>query len=171
MIIIIRAAPDGTVYASGWGKVGSGIEIQYFRWSGSQWDKIEERMTLNSGLGPEAGISFDVMEDGSLFSVTGSYVSRRVSQNSWVALHYDLSANLIQATNSNGQLFALGRAKSNYEIAYFRSEGRWRHISAISAPNSQVHRVWSSATATFLVGEEYNSTGTMFPRTYVIRGR
>lgn len=171
MIVFIKAAPDGTVYASGWGKEGSGIEVQYFRWSGTQWEKIEERMSLNSGLGPEAGITFDILNDGSIFSATGSYIGRRVAQGSWVTLLSDPEAIFHFSTNAGPFAFALGRTKDDRELVYLLAHGDWKRVSAVSATNSRIFRVWSSATTTFLVAQENSPSGTTFPKTVIIRGK
>jgi hypothetical protein len=171
MIVYIRTGPDGTVYASGWGKVGSGIEVQYFRWSGTQWEKIEERMSMNGGLGPEAGISFDVLGDGSLYSATGSYISRRVAQGAWTALYQDPATNLFSVASSGGYAFAFGRMRDGSEAAYFHDGARWGRINALREPESEVWYVWSSSTSSFFSGIESSTHGTLFPRTYIIRGK
>lgn len=170
MIVIIRAAPDGTVYASGWGKEGSGIEVQYFRWSGSQWEKIEERMTQNGGSGPGAGISFDVLDDGRLYSASGAYIAQRVTANSWMTLIEDPAARFHYSMNSGPFGFALGRTTEERELVYLHAQGSWKRLSGVSSLNSRVFRVWSSSSATFLVAEQNSPSGSLFPKSIVLRG-
>src|SRR3989338_793154 len=167
-ILFIKAQGSNKVVASGWEFPG-GIEVvKYFEWNGIAWSKIEERN--GATFGPEAGISFEWL-NGKIISTNGPHISERVSPGVWKSVFYNASSNLIIVSNSGGQAFASGRMTDGSETIYYYDGTQWGRIAGLNAPNSSIYEGWSTPTETFLIGMEDQPQGTMFPKTYVIRGK
>jgi hypothetical protein len=89
----------------------------------------------------------------------------------WQQLHYAQGANLFYVNTSGGWSFALGRMNAGTEAAFHYDGSTWERISALSMSNAVIYSAWSFDNETFMTGEELQATNTMFPRTFVIRGK
>jgi hypothetical protein len=63
-----------------------------------------------------------------------------------------------------------GNIKKALAAFHFNGDD-WEKIESINKENGSVIRAWSTDTETLLVGQDWQAEGTLFPISYVLRGK
>ena len=168
-VLNIKAVSSNEVYAAGWMLNNSPFLIHYRKWNGTSWDLIESRYDNE----PEPGFrpSFDII-GGQLYSPSYHAINKQVSNGVWQQVFYDATTDLgILAAFGASNAFALGRMIDQSEAVIHFDGNDWQRIAGLNRPDASIIRAWSTDSETFLVSQDAQSSGTLFPRSYVLRGK
>jgi hypothetical protein len=156
------------VYAEGLSTQNSILRTTYYEWSGMGWSRIESQLDTDP---PLIG-GFFTFYNGEMFTARDHYVLRRVSSGIWQIVLNDRQAyfGTIKAVDPSS-LFTAGYDNNSNELVYHYNGSDWARITAINNPGGNVIRAWSDGKEAFLIAQELTDHGTLWPRTFVLRGK
>jgi len=167
LVIQIRGTGGTDIYATGWSLSSAGLlHIRYYHWNGSSWSLVESRFDNDPGVGfgPRCEIS-----GGTLYSLFGSTVTRRVSPGVWQQVLSDPTETFWNVSvSTTGDVYAQGGSFG--EVLYHYNGKDWYRFPQFTNSNIALGFVWSNGEETFVTGKELNGVNG-WPRSFVLHGK
>jgi len=157
------------VYAEGLSLANSILRTTYYEWNGVSWSRIESQ--LDTAPPPLIGGVF-TFTNGDMLTARNENVLRRISGGNWQIIFNNPQAHfgVIKAFGGSN-VFAMGDDNNANELVYHYNGQNWSRITGINNPGGNVIRAWTDGKEAFLVAQELSNHGTVWPRTFVLRGK